>query len=75
MTDQTHVPPNPEKPTDQWVTGGEPMTGPQQSYLSTLAQEAGEEVSDDLTKAEASAEIDRLQHVTGRGVEPDDSDS
>ena len=24
-----------------WVTGGEPMTGPQESYLNTLAREAG----------------------------------
>lgn len=59
---------NPERPTDQWVTGDEPMTGPQQSYLHTLAQEAGEEVGDDLTKAEASQEIERLQHDTGRGT-------
>lgn len=59
---------NPERPTDQWVTGDEPMTGPQQSYLHTLAQEAGEEVGDDLTKAEASEEIERLQHDTGRGT-------
>lgn len=59
---------NPERPTDQWVTGDEPMTGPQQSYLHTLAQEAGEEVGDDLTKAEASQEIERLQHDTGRGA-------
>lgn len=43
------------------------MTGPQASYLSTLAQEAGEDVPDDLTKAEASKEIDRLQDETGRG--------
>jgi hypothetical protein len=56
-----------ERPTDQWVTGDEPMTGPQQSYLHTLAQEAGEEVPDDLTKAEASERIDALQKETGRG--------
>lgn len=61
---------NPERPTDQWVTGDEPMTGPQQSYLHTLAQEAGEGVPDDLTKARASEEIDRLQQVTGRGAMP-----
>jgi hypothetical protein len=44
------------------------MTGPQQSYLNTLAQEAGEEVPDDLTKAEASQKIDELQQETGRGT-------
>jgi len=56
-----------ERPTDQWVTGDEPMTGPQQSYLHTLAQEAGQDVPDDLTKAQASEEIERLQQETGRG--------
>jgi hypothetical protein len=49
------------------VTGDEPMTGPQQSYLRTLAQEAGEEVPEGLTKAHASELIDRLQKQTGRG--------
>jgi hypothetical protein len=58
---------NPEKDRSDWVTGGEPMTGPQRSYLSTLAQEAGQEVPDDLTKAQASELIDRLQQQTGRG--------
>jgi hypothetical protein len=57
----------PEKPTDQWVTGDEPLTGPQESYLHTLAREAGEEVPDNLTKAQASEMIERLQAATGRG--------
>jgi hypothetical protein len=61
------VTPQPERPTEEWVTGDEPMTGPQQSYLQTLAREAGEEPRADLTKAEASEEIERLQAVTGRG--------
>mgnify|MGYP002649864050 FL=1 len=43
------------------------MTGAQRSYLDTLAREAGETLSADLTKAEASAEIDRLQQKSGRG--------
>lgn len=50
-----------------WVTGDEPMTGPQESYLNTLAQEAGTEVPADLTKAEASEKIEELQQETGRG--------
>lgn len=66
MTDTTPTP-NPDKDPEDWVTGDEPMTGPQASYLSTLAQEAGEEVGDDLTKAEASRRIDELQERTGRG--------
>ena len=63
----TNPTPNPAKDPDDWVTGDEPMTGPQSSYLSTLAQEAGEDVPDDLTKAEASKRIDDLQERTGRG--------
>ena len=61
------VSPNPAKDPDEWVTGDEPMTGPQRSYLSTLAQEAGADVPDDLSKAEASKRIDELQDETGRG--------
>ena len=57
---------NPEKDRSDWVTGDEPMTGPQRSYLNTLAQEAGEEVPENLTKAQASEMIDRLQTRTGR---------
>ena len=68
MATPDDVTPQAEKPTDQWVTGDEPMTGPQQSYLSTLAQEAGEDVPDDLSKAAASELIDRLQQSTGRGA-------
>ena len=55
------------KDPDQWVTGDQPMTGPQESYLQTLAREAGEEVPHDLSKAEASKRIDALQEETGRG--------
>jgi hypothetical protein len=58
---------NPEKDPDEWVTGDEPMTGPQASYLETLAREAGEDVSHGLSKAEASKRIDELQEKTGRG--------
>ena len=55
------------KDPGQWTTGDEPMTGAQESYLNTLASEAGEEVENDLTKAEASKRIDELQEKTGRG--------
>lgn len=55
------------KDPEEWTTGDEPMTGAQDSYLHTLAREAGAEVPGDLTKAEASEKIDELQQKTGRG--------
>lgn len=55
------------KDPSDWVTGDEPMTGPQESYLNTLGREAGEDVPEDLTKAEASEKIEELQEKTGRG--------
>jgi hypothetical protein len=51
----------------EWVTGDEPMTGPQESYLNTLAREAQTEAPNGLTKAEASEKIEELQDKTGRG--------
>ncbi len=59
---------NTVKDPDEWTTGDEPMTGAQRSYLGTLAEEAGEQVDENLTKAEASKKIDELQRKTGRGV-------
>jgi hypothetical protein len=69
MSDDVQQAPNetPEKDPANWVTGDEPMTGPQRSYLHTLGQEAGREVPDDLTKAQASNLIEELQRSTGRG--------
>jgi len=58
---------NMQKDPDQWVTGDEPMTGAQKSYLHTLAEEAGEQIDDNLSKAEASKRIEELQDRTGRG--------
>jgi hypothetical protein len=57
------------KDPDDWKTGDEEMTGAQRSYLQTLAEEAGEEVDPNLTKAEASKKIDELQQKTGRGID------
>jgi hypothetical protein len=67
MADQDDLTANAEKDPEDWVTGDEPMTGPQRSYLHTLAREAGEDVPADLTKAQASELIDHLQQKTGRG--------
>lgn len=58
---------NTVKDPEQWVTGDEPATGAQLSYMNTLAEAAGEEVPEGLTKAQASEHIDRLQEATGRG--------
>ena len=54
------------KHPDNWKTGEEPMTGAQRSYLQTLADEAGEEVTEDLTKADASKRIDELRERSPR---------
>jgi hypothetical protein len=55
-----------EKDPENWSTGDEPMTGPQESYLQTLAREAGEDVPEELSKAEASELIDKLQDLSDR---------
>jgi len=77
MTDkQTQASPgegNMKKDPDTWVTGEEPMTGAQRSYLKTLSEEAKEPFDDSLTKADASRRIDELQGVTGR--HPPDKDA
>ena len=65
---KTDAPGNADKPVDDWVTGDEPMTGAQASYLQTLSEEAGETFDPDLTKGEASKRIDALQEKTGRGA-------
>ena len=51
------------KDPDDWVSGDEPMTGAQASYLKTLSEEAHEPdaFDPDLGKAEASKRIDRLK--------------
>ncbi len=51
-----------------WTTGDEPMTGAQESYLHTLATQAGEDVGDELTKAEASVRIEELREKTGKAT-------
>jgi hypothetical protein len=69
MADQTPTTTssNTEKDPAEWVTGDEPMTGAQQSYLQTLSQEANEPFDPEISKAEASRRIDELQEKTGRG--------
>lgn len=58
---------NTEKDPSEWVSGHDPMTGAQASYLTTLSEEAGEEPpAADLSKAEASERIDALKGKLGR---------
>ena len=56
-------PSNMEKDPEDWVSGDEPMTGAQASYLKTLSEQAHEPQAFDpqLTKAEASKRIDALK--------------
>ncbi|WP_375431325.1 DUF3072 domain-containing protein [uncultured Friedmanniella sp.] len=50
-----------EKDPSDWVSGDDPMTPAQKSYLDTLAKQAGEELPANLNKAEASQHIERLK--------------
>jgi hypothetical protein len=54
---------NTKKDPDEWVSGDDPMTGAQASYLKTLCEQAGtpELYDDNLTKAEASKLIDEMR--------------
>jgi hypothetical protein len=54
-----------QKDPSDWVSGSDPMTPSQQSYLDTLARQAGEKLPADLSKAEASEHIDRLKSQLG----------
>jgi hypothetical protein len=54
---------NTKKDPDEWVSGDDPMTGAQASYLKTLCEQAGvpERFEDNLTKAQASKLIDEMR--------------
>jgi Protein of unknown function (DUF3072) len=54
-----------QKDPSDWISGDDPMTTAQRSYLETLARQAGEELPADLSKAEASQQIDRLKSQLG----------
>jgi hypothetical protein len=58
--------PSLQKDPGEWVSGDDPMTESQKSYLDTLARQAGEQLPADLTKAQASEHIDRLRAQLGR---------
>lgn len=58
---------NTEKDPDDWVSGDEPMTGAQASYLKTLCEQAHcpDAFDENLTKAEASKLIDEMRKKAG----------
>jgi hypothetical protein len=57
---------NTQKDPKDWVSGHDPMTGAQASYLKTLSEQAHKpEPNKDLTKAEASELIDELRDKAG----------
>lgn len=66
MTTRDTTPSGLQRDPDEWKTGDEPMTAAQRSYLETLAQDTGEAVDDDLTKADASKLIDELRDRSPR---------
>jgi hypothetical protein len=57
------------KDPEDWVSGDEPMTGAQASYLKTLSEQADHPDAFDpgLDKAEASKRIDQLKHERDDG--------
>ncbi|WP_028136579.1 DUF3072 domain-containing protein [Bradyrhizobium japonicum] len=57
---------NTRKEPKDWVSGDDPMTGAQESYLKTLAEQAHERPPEpELTKAEASELIDKMRQKAG----------
>jgi hypothetical protein len=62
---------NTSKNPKDWVSGDEPMTGAQASYLKTLCKEAGVEFEPRLTKAAASERIDQLKAEIPRLADTD----
>ncbi|UNX54173.1 DUF3072 domain-containing protein [Georgenia sp. TF02-10] len=61
------------KDPEDWTTGDEPATGAQLSYLGTLAREAGRDLPEDLTKAQASSLIDELRGQSERVAGDDET--
>lgn len=54
---------NQQKDPSDWVSGDDPMTGAQASYLKTLSEQMHQpdQYGEDLSKAEASKRIDALK--------------
>ena len=63
----SHPSDNAEKDPDTWVSGDDPITGAQASYLKTLSEQADDPDAFDetISKAEASKRIDALKAKLG----------
>ncbi len=57
---------NTRKEPKDWVSRDDPMTGAQESYLKTLAEQAHQDLpAEELTKAEASELIEEMRQKAG----------
>jgi Protein of unknown function (DUF3072) len=67
---KTRITDNTRKDPDEWVSGDEPMTGAQASYLKTLCEQANEPdiFEEGLSKAEASKRIDEPRNKVNIGT-------
>ena len=65
---------NAKKDPDEWLSGDDPMTGAQASYLRTLCEQVGvhDKSQDNLTKAEASKLIDEMRQKAGVELMPEE---
>ena len=60
MTDNT------QKSPKDWISGDDPMTGAQESYIKTLSEQTHKPgPEEELTKAEASELIDEMRRKAG----------
>ena len=55
----------PRKDLKNWVSGDDPVTGAQESYLKTLAEQAHKPVPHPANKAKASEQIDEMKDKAG----------
>jgi hypothetical protein len=56
---------NTQKDPKDWVSGDDPVTGAQESYLKTLSEQAHKPVPHPANKAEASKLIDEMKDKAG----------
>ena len=62
MSESQQSDPTAEKDPSTWVTGDEPATGAQKSYLETLSRSTDQDVeTENLTRAGASEKIGELK--------------